>query len=136
MIMPPDIEMFVCSTLRERIRDQNVQIGVTIPADYAGQYPLIIVRDDGGPVSDTVCFDKSLGITVQAGTRRNSFECRQLARRVFATLTDPRIMVDGQSPVAAIVESGCNGPYAMASDHDTTSCYMTIQYSTVGEVIN
>ena len=44
MIMPPDIEMFVCSTLRERIRDQNVQIGVTIPADYAGQYPLIIVR--------------------------------------------------------------------------------------------
>ena len=47
LILPPDIEAFLCDYLRAHITDvDGLQVGSKKPPDYQGAYPLVTVRDD------------------------------------------------------------------------------------------
>lgn len=136
MVTPPDIELWLCEWLRSNIKDvSGLQVGNREPEDYRGEYPLIVVRDDGGGQSDRVVFDRSVGVTVRGWTRSNSKPCADLARRVYALLTaDPEILqgfAEG-SPILAIDESGCNGPYPVSEDANVARYYLTAEYSVSG----
>ena len=49
LILPPDMEAFLCDYLRTHITDvDGLQVGSKKPPDYQGAYPLVTVRDDGG----------------------------------------------------------------------------------------
>ena len=136
MVTPPDIELWLCEWLRSSIKDvSGLQVGNREPEDYRGEYPLIVVRDDGGGQSDRVVFDRSVGVTVRGWTRSNSKPCADLARRVYALLTaDPEILqgfAEG-SPILAIDESGCNGPYPVSEDANVARYSLTAEYSVSG----
>lgn len=133
VVLPPDMEAWLCGYLRNRLPDvAGLQAGNKRPQDYRGSYPLIVVRDDGGSQSDRIMFDRSIGVTVTGWTRSNDRPCKDLARRVYGLLTDDSIPFAAGSPVAAVVEQGCNGPYPVTDDLDVACYYLTVEYSAAG----
>lgn len=138
LVLPPDLEMWLCDYLRTKLEPSfgTIRVSNREPADYSGSYPLVVVRDDGGSQSNRVLFDRSVGVTVRYGSRAAPKACRDLAARIYSLLTDPEICrIDG-SPVAGIDEDGCNGPYAVAEDANIARYYTVFEFSAVGVVEN
>lgn len=132
-VLPPDLEGFVTGYLRERT---GVEVDVKEPSGWDGSAPLIVVRDDGGAMTGPVTFERSLGVTVHAGTRQDVAEGGRLARLCHGLLSsDDAVMADG-SPIAAIDRDGFNGPYRITERQDTSTWYLTAAYSVVGEVMD
>ena len=70
LILPPDIEAFLCDYLRAHITDvDGLQVGSKKPPDYQGAYPLVTVRDDGGNADGLGHFDRSIGVNVYGWSR-------------------------------------------------------------------
>ncbi len=137
MVMPPDLELWLCTYLRAQLADVvGLKVSNREPDDYSGSVPLIVVRDDGGSQSDRLLFDRSVGVTVRYGPRTSPKKCRDLAARVYGLLTDPSTCLVEGSPIAGISEDGCNGPYAVAEDADIARFYMIFEFSAVGTVEN
>ena len=89
LILPPDMEAFLCTYLRDHITDvDGLQVGSKKPPDYQGAYPLVTVRDDGGNADGLGNFDRSIGVNVYGWSRQAEKPCKDLARRVYAA---PRI---------------------------------------------
>lgn len=137
MTIPPDLELFLCGWLKERLTDvDGLQVGNRPPESYRGQHPLIVIRDDGGAMLGLGRFDRSVGVTVYGWTRSNSQPCMDLARRVMGLLTDQQLISPlgtPGSPVESVTEDGCNGPYATTDDLDTAAVYMTVEYTVTGQ---
>ena len=133
-VLPPDLEAWLCAYLRGKLKPSYGKILVHIrePDDYDGSYPLVVVRDDGGSQSNRVLFDRSIGITVRYGSRTLPGDCRDLAAKIYGLLTDPEICSLDGSPIAAVEEDGCNGPYFVAEDANFARCYQTVEFSAIG----
>ena len=139
LVVPPDMELFVCGWLREALtgRGWNVEVGNREPPDskYPLARPLVVVRDDGGPQTEAVTFDRSISVSVLGGTRGDSYETMRLAREAYALLASDRIALAEGSPIAAVDRaSGTNGPYRVVEDPDTTAAYMSLTYRIVGQI--
>lgn len=136
LVLPPDMEHWTCTYLRTTLRamGNDVEVGNKEPSNLKTPLtrPLIVVRDDSGARGSQVTFDRSMGVSVLAGTRENDLQANELARLVFAVLTDEDIAVVDGSPIAAVVWDGCNGSYPVEEDHDVARRYMTVQYTVVG----
>lgn len=130
-VAPPDLELFLTGYLRAVL---GIECDNKQPDGWDGSTPLAVVRDDGGQKTGLVTFDRSVGVTVYAGTRQDTQPAMELARRAYAALTSPTIAWEKGSPIAAVVDEGCNGPYRIDDDHDASACYLTAEYSVVGEV--
>lgn len=134
-VTPPDIELFLTRYLRERAaqRGDAVRVGNKEPADLTVSSPdQVVVRDDGGARQDWTSFERTVGVSVLAGTRLNDFPANELAREVYADLTDDVILTWPGSPIAAIQWDGCNGPYAVPEQLDKARRYMTASYVVIG----
>lgn len=131
-VVPPDIELFLTGYLRAVL---GVACDNKQPSGWDGRGELVVVRDDGGAKTGLVTFDRSVGVTVYAGTRQDTERAMTLAQRAFAALTCPTIVAEKGSPIAAVTDDGCNGPYRVNDDHDVSACYLTVEYSVVGDVI-
>lgn len=134
-VLPPDLEAWLCDYLRGQLKPSlgTIHVSNREPDDYDGTYPLVVVRDDGGSQSNRVLFDRSIGITVRHGPRAAPKTCRDLAARIYGLLTDPAICQLDGSPIAGIEEDGCNGPYFVAEDANIARCYLTLEFSAIGE---
>jgi hypothetical protein len=132
--LPPDMELWLCTWLRSQIAD--ARITNKEPSDLTTPLakPVIIIRDDGGTQLDMKRFDRSLGVSVLAGSKTADKPANDLARLVYAHLTCYDVIRPVGSPIAAVVESGCNGPYAVADDHDYARRYLTVEYTVVGTI--
>lgn len=135
VVLPPDLEAWLCDYLRDKLEPSysTILVHVREPDDYNGSYPLVVVRDDGGSQSNRVLFDRSIGITVRYSSRSAPGPCRDLAARIYGLLTDPEICELDGSPIAAVEEDGCNGPYFVAEDANIARCYLTLEFSAIGE---
>lgn len=131
MVVPPDLELFLCGYLSAVL---GIEVGNRQPSGYDGSSSLAVVRDDGGSKTGEVTYDRSVGVTVYAGNRQSTAESGRLARRAFSALTSSTIVFEKGSPIAAVIEDGCNGPYRVTDEHDSTSSYMTVEYSVVGDI--
>ena len=137
LVVAPDLELWVTQYLRGVLveRGLSVQVSNKEPANLGLPLtrPLVVVRDDSGVRLSQVTFDRSLGVSVLAGTRMNDRPANDLARLVQAVLTDDVIVGAEGSPVAAVQWSGCNGPYPVADELDVARRYSTVQYTIVGD---
>lgn len=135
-VLPPDVEAWLVTYLRSELATAGrpVEVGNKEPADLQVPLtrPLVVVRDDAGPKSSPVTFDRSVGVSVLGGSRSDDYSTKDLARLVFAILTEDAICQAPASPFAAVSWDGCNGPYTVPEDHDVTRCYMTVEYTAVG----
>lgn len=132
LVLPPDLVAWAREYLTGQFGEGGVQVVSMVPARYAGGPPLVVVRDDGGPQTSEVTFDRQLGVTVFAGSRDNPNVAQTVARRVYGLLTSPTVTTLPGSPVAAIIWESCNGPYLVNDRLDAGTCYMTIGYSVTG----
>lgn len=136
MILPPDLELWLCGYLRAELSDvDGLEIGNREPSDYIGDHPLIVIRDDGGSQTEHIMFDRSVGVTVKGWARSNPYKCSQLARRVYGLLTSDDIITAADSPIAHIDESGCNGPYSFTDETDCACYYATYSFTATGETV-
>lgn len=135
-VTPPDMEAWLTEYLRAELAAEGLDVQVsnkepktlTVPL----KRPLVVIRDDSGSRLDWVTFDRSLGVSVLAGTRADDKKANDLARLVASILGDDVIATVHGSPIAAVEWDGCNGPYAVFDDHDVARRYMTLQYTVVG----
>lgn len=135
-VTAPDLELFLTGYVRAVLSAEGhaVQVVNKEPDNLALPLtkPLVVIRDDSGPRLSAVTFDRSVGATVLAGTKRNDRPANDLARLVAAILTDDAIVNAPGSPIAAVDYGGINGPYAVAENIDAARRYMTVGYVVVG----
>lgn len=135
-VAAPDLELWLTGYIRSVLTAEGVAAQVsnkepaalTLPLSK----PLVVIRDDSGARLSHVTFDRSVGVSILAGTRMNDKSAGDLARLVMAIMTDDVIVTAAGSPVAAIDWDGCNGPYPVAEELDVARRYGTVQYTVVG----
>lgn len=132
MLVPPDLEAFLCGSLRAAL---DCEVANRQPAEWDGTTPLVVLRDDGGAKTGPTTLDRSVGVTVYAGTRQDTKPAMDIARKAFAVLTNSSIVMEARSPIAAVIDDGCLGPYRIEDAHDSSACYLTAEYSVVGDVV-
>lgn len=135
-VTAPDLEMWLTNYVRSTLsaEGEDVQVGSKEPPalKLPLQKPLVVIRDDSGNRRSHVSFDRSIGVSVLAGSRMNDLPANTLARTVAALLTDDDIVHAPDSPIASIEWDGCNGPYPVAESLDVARRYLTVQYTVVG----
>ncbi len=131
-VTPPELEAWLCAY--GRLQLPNVSFDNKEPAKLSLPLskPLVVIRDDAGPRRSHITFDRSIGISVLAGSRQNDKPANDIAREVAAIFMDEAIITAPGSPIVSIEWSGCNGPYPVADDLDVARRYLTVQYTTVG----
>lgn len=135
-VTAPDMELWLTTYLRAALalEGETVQVSNKEPAQLSLPLakPLVVIRDDSGSRLSHVTFDRSVGVSVLAGTRMNDLAANSLARLVMAIMTDDEIVHAPGSPIAAVEWDGCNGPYPVAEGLDVARRYGTVQYTIVG----
>lgn len=135
-VTAPDLEVWLTGYVRGVLAAEGVtaQVSNKEPGDLVLPLakPLVVIRDDSGVRLSHVTYDRSVGVSVLAGTRTNDKLAGDLARLVMAILTDDAIAEAVGSPVAAIDWDGCNGPYPVVEELDVARRYGTVQYTVVG----
>ncbi len=135
-VMPPDLELWLTRYLREIAAAEGIEAVVDNkePADLALPLdrPLIVVRDDSGTQLGPTTFDRSVGVSVLASTRGHPAPANDLARWVAAVVFDADLPLVPGGPIAAVVPSGCNGPYPVPDPLDVSRRYLTAQYVVTG----
>lgn len=135
-ITPPNLGLWLTRYVRDVASTEGVSVTVSnkepehleLPLDD----PLIIIRDDSGPRSEIITFDRSVGASVLAGSKRNDHPADQLALWLAGVLMDDAIIEAPGSPIASIEWDGCNGPYPVEETLDVARRYQTVQYTVVG----
>lgn len=132
LYVPPDIEMYLTTWLRDRLPD--AEIGNKTPTDLRTplRKPVITISDATGSKSSIATFRRTLTVLVRDGTRLSDQSANDLSRIVFAWLTSADIVDAQDSPIAAVIEDSCFGPYPAADDLDVAARIMTVEYSVVG----
>lgn len=135
-VTPPDLEDWFTQFVRAEAAAAglNVEVGNKEPATLALPLarPLIVIRDDSGERLSHVTFDRSIGASVLAGSRLDDGEANDIARWLASVLFDENLPLATDSPIAAVVWDGCNGPYAVPESLDVARRYMTAQYVAAG----
>lgn len=132
IVVPPDIEAFLCAYIRKAL---GVEVDCKQPRDWDGSTPLVVVRDDGGPMTGPCTYERTVGVSVYAGSRADVTAAGALARRVLGTLSSMDVVLADGSPIAAVLHDGFNGPYRVTDAHDASAWYMTASYIAVGDAI-
>lgn len=133
VVTPPDLEMWLVEFLRT-VLGASVEVSNKEPPSLSLplKKPLVVVRDDSGPRESHVTFDRSVGVSVLAGSRMNDKPANDLARKVSAVISDETITDAPGSPIASVEWDGCNGPYPVTEALDVARRYLTVQYTVVG----
>ncbi|WP_291053725.1 hypothetical protein [Herbiconiux sp.] len=136
-VTPPDLELWLTEFVRTRAAAAQIAVTVanTEPADLGlplGK-PLVVIRDDSGNRLDWTTFDRSVGVSVLAGTTRNGKPASDLGRWLAGLLFDDAIALVEGSPIAAVEWDGCNGPYAVQESLNVARRYLTAEYTVVGD---
>ena len=135
-VTAPDLELWLTGYVRGVLAAEGVtaQVSNKEPGDLVLPLakPLVVILDDSGVRLSHVTYDRSVGVSVLAGTRTNDKLAGDLARLVMAILTDDAIVEAVGSPVAAVDWDGCNGPYPVVEELDVARRYGTVQYTVVG----
>lgn len=135
-VTAPDLELWLTTYLRTVLTSEghSAQVSNKEPTDLSLplKQPLVVIRDDSGMRLSHVTFDRSIGVSILAGSRMNDKPANDLARLVMSILMDDAIVHADGSPIASVDWDGCNGPYPVIDDLDVARRYGTVGYIVVG----
>jgi hypothetical protein len=135
-VTPPDLEDWLCGYVRALAEAKGLEatVGNKEPPRLSLPVakPIIVIRDDTGPRISQVTFDRSVGVSVLAGSKLNDKPANDIARWLAGVLMDDAIVEAPGSPIASIEYDGANGPYAVTESLDVARRYLTVEYTVVG----
>lgn len=135
-VQPPALGSWLIRHMRDTVRAEgvDVEVGPVEPDDLSipRTRPLIVIREDPGARLDWTTFDRSVGITVLAGTKQLPTPADELARLVAAIAFDSDLPLVEGSPIAAVNFDGCRGPFDIVERLDIARRYLTAQYVVTG----
>ena len=115
----------------------NVAVDNKEPAEPPFPDKLLVIRDDGGPETSAVTGERSVGLSVLAGTKLAPKRASDLIRVVLAlTVLLPAPDVPGQSPrnpISAVLER--NGPFAVDEAQDRARRFATVVFAVTPEPV-
>ncbi len=135
-VTPPNVVLFLTRHVRHLAAEEDIDVEVsnkesadlTVPLPR----PLIVLRDDGGARLDWTTFDRSIGASVLAGSKRHDAPAIDLATWLASVLHDDELPQVEGSPIASVEFDGCTGPTSVAETLDVTRMYLTAQYVATG----
>lgn len=139
LVIHADLELFLTGWFRSALaaRPEAVARGVIVdrkePSDGPFPAKLIVIRDDGGPDTSLLTAERTVGISVLAGTRDNPRDANDLARLVHALRTQIP-STDPANPVAAVLRS--SGPIPVTEAQPRARRYMTLTLSVVAGALS
>jgi hypothetical protein len=137
-VLHTDLEQFLPGWYRNAFAElaeeycQGVQFDRVEPDAASGEpFParLVVFRDDSGPSDLLGTGERSIGVSVLAGTKEDPTEAKQIALMVHALA--PRLpAVEAGNPITAL--RGRNGPYAVAENQPRARQYLTLTLAVAG----
>ncbi len=135
-VTPPDLVLW----LTQHVRAESVKAGHDLvvgnkePTDLQLPLsrPVIVIRDDSGPRRDWTTFDRSVGVSVLAGTRQYDQPANDLGNWLAGVLFDDVLPLAAGTPIVSVDWSGCNGPYPVSDALDVARRYLTARYVVSG----
>jgi len=140
LVAHSDLEQFLVGWYRAALAalavTHPVCDGVTVSnrEPSSGPFPtkLLVIRNDGGPDTSLLTADRTVGLSVLAGTRENPKDAVDLALIVHALRNQIPAVAQG-NPIAAVLES--NGPYAVPEAQPRARQYLTLTFSVVATAL-
>jgi len=125
-----DLELFLTAWYRDAIAArseafcQGVEVGSAEPVGTAFPKRLVVINDDGGPVTSIATAESAVRLSVLAGTRANPKDAIDLARIVHGLASQVpaagfAVTIAGtqyRNPVTALLDS--NRPLAVIESQD------------------
>jgi hypothetical protein len=105
------------------VRDTEPLAGRPVPKR------MVIIRDDSGPTRSAVTAERSIGISVLAGTKESPEDAVDLALIVNAIISDVA-RAEAGNPVASVDEQ--TGPFSVEEDLPLARRYSTATLTVVG----
>lgn len=137
-VVHQDIALFLVGWYRAWLgsRDEPFLQGFTVdivePAKEPFPNRLLVIRDDGGTDTSIVTNERSIGMTVLAGSKQNPHDANDAARLIHAA----RLLIPSPAPtnpVAAVLQS--TTPVEVTEKQDRARRYMTLVLSVVGSAL-
>lgn len=103
-----------------------------------GTFPakLLVIRDDGGPATSAVTGERSVGMTVLAGSKLAPKDANDLIRVVLALVVlipAPNVGETPRNPVSAVLER--NGPFPVVEEQDRARRFATVVFAVTPQPI-
>jgi hypothetical protein len=138
LVIHADLEAYLTAWYRAALAARaeavcaGVEVGNKEPA--ADDFPekLVVIRDLGGPDTSLMTAERSISISVLAGSVESPKTANDLARIVHALRTQIP-SADPANPVAAVIDS--NGPYAVPEDQDRARRLITMTLAVVPSLL-
>lgn len=104
----------------------------------SGSFPakLLVIRDDGGPYTSAVTGERSVGLTVLAGSKLAPKDANDLIRIVLGLVVmipSPNAGETPRNPVSALLER--NGPFPVVEEQDRARRFATVVFAVTPEPI-
>jgi hypothetical protein len=114
----------------------GVEVDNKEPADPPFPAKLLVIRDDGGPASSQVTGERSVGLTVLAGSKLAPKDANDLIRIVLALVVlipAPDAGETPRNPVSAVLER--NGPFPVVEEQDRARRFATVVFAVTPQPI-
>lgn len=136
LVVHDDLELFLCSWYRGRILARPEPLCAGVQVDRVEPSPgqafpakLIVIRDDGGPETSILTGERSVGVSILAGTKANPKDAKDLANIAYA-LRSQIPSGDPSNPVAAVLDS--TSPVMVPEAQERARVYFTLTLAVAG----
>lgn len=139
LVVHDDLELFLTSWYRARILSRPEPVCADTEVDRVEPSPgpdfpkkLIVIRDDGGPETSILTGERSVGVSILAGTKANPKDAKELANIVYA-LRSQIPSSDPANPVAAVLDS--TSPVMVPEAQERARVYFTLTLAVAGRLL-
>lgn len=134
LVVHDDLELFLTSWYRAAIaaRSEPVCQGVTVNRTEQDKPKQIVIRDDGGPETSLLTGERSVGVSILAGTKANPKDAKDLANIAYA-LRSQIASPDPMNPVAAVIDS--TAPVMVPEAQERARVYFTLTLAVAGRLL-
>lgn len=133
VVIVDDLELFLTGWYRARIaaRPEPICQGVAVNRVEPPTLPakLVVIRDDGGADTSLLTGERSVGVSILAGTKANPKDAKDLAAIVYALRTQIPAVEEG-NPVSALLDS--TAPVMVAESQERARVYFTLTLAVAG----
>lgn len=138
LVIHDDLELFLTAWYRMRLgaRPEAFLDGLEVDRvePSTGTFPgrLIVIRDDGGPSTSLLTGERSVGVSVLAGTKADPQDAKDIARLAHA-LSSQIPSADPANPVSNVVDS--TSPVLVPESQPHARAYFTLTLAVAGRLL-